>query len=117
MKTTAQPIIDAEGIHWYTILAYDTLTIWVSRERQSHRLYDLVIRWLSFAERRSDRRHGRNRPIAHFRWEPSSQCRGVRDSSIGVELLWGNGQIQLGFSIDNCVSLTGDHIWYSSWWE
>ncbi|MDP7280489.1 MAG: hypothetical protein QGG39_11485 [Candidatus Poribacteria bacterium] len=66
MKTTAQPIIDAEGIHWYTILAYDTLTIWVSRERQSHQSYDLVIRWLSFAERRSGRRHGRNRPIVRI---------------------------------------------------
>ena len=30
-----------------------------------------------------------------------------RDGSIGVEVLSGNGQIQLGFSIDNCVPLTG----------
>ena len=114
MGTATQPIIDTQGIHWYYTGAQHTHGLDLKDRYKA--LGRVTWRLDGFASLDADKGIVETIPL-HI---PSGDLRinaDATDGSVGVEVLSIDGQIQPGFSIDDCVSLTGDSTEHHIRWK
>ena len=116
MGTATEPIIDAEGIHWYYTGARHTHGL--SLKERYKAIGRATWRLDGFVSLDADATGGVVETVPLRIPNGDLQINAdATDGSIGVEVLSSDGQIQPGFSIDDCVPLTGDHIRHHFRWK
>ena len=116
MGTATEPIIDAEGIHWYYTGARHTHGL--SLKERYKAIGRATWRLDGFVSLDADATGGVVETIPLRIPNGDLQINAdATDGSIGVEVLSTDGQIQPGFSIDDCVPVTGNHIRHPIRWK
>lgn len=116
MGTATQPIIDADEIHWYYTGARHTHGLDLNERYKA--IGRVTWRLDGFASLNAGQAKGMVETVALQ--VPKGELYLNADAtsgSVSVEVLSGDGQIQPGFSVDDCVPLTGDHIRHRPRWK
>ena len=114
MGTATQPIVDTDGIHWYYTGARHTHGLDLKDRYKA--IGRATWRLDGFVSLDADKGVVETIPL-HI---PSGDLHinaTTTDGSIGVELLSSTGQIQTGFSIDDCIPLTGNSTKHRIRWK
>ena len=116
MGTATQPIIDAEEIHWYYTGARHTHGLDLNERYKA--IGRVTWRLDGFASLDADQAGGVVETVALQVPRGDLYLNADATSgSVSVEVLSSDGQIQPGFSVDDCVPLTGDHIRHRLRWK
>jgi len=114
MGTATQPIVDTDGIHWYYTGARHTHGLDLKDRYKA--IGRATWRLDGFVSLDADKGVVETIPL-HI---PSGDLHinaTTTDGSIGVEVLSSTGQIQTGFSIDDCILLTGNSTKHRIRWK
>ena len=114
MGTATQPIIDTNGIHWYYTGAQHTHGLDLKDRYKA--IGRVTWRLDGFVSLDADKGVVETVPL----YIPSGNIyinAAIKGGSVGVEVLSSTGQIQSGFSLDDCSLLTGDSTRHRIQWK